>query len=227
MIIEILCEDKSSVPVLHQIFEQLQNEYEELFDVVNIFPHRGKGKLPDSLSTPPKPFSSSLLDLLPAKVRAYDKIYQKEEIVLIVVLDADNQNESTIYQNIEYVMRQEAPNKYFVIGIPVEEMEAWLLGDRKAVKDAYPNADFSLIEEYQQDEVNHTWEFLAKAILHERAERLIKAGYPAVGIYKNRWATEIAPYLNINENQSPSFAAFIERFRRVMSWVKEDRDEAN
>lgn len=222
MILEVLCEDKSSVPVLEHFLIILQKEYSSLFEDYYIYPHRGKGKLPEDPQAEPKPFSASLLDLLPAKIRAYRQVYQPDELVLIIVLDADDDNVNELYKNIAGLLQKEAADQYFIIGISVEEMEAWLLGDRQAILEAYPNADFDLIKDYEQDSINHTWEFLAKVILKEKADSLIKAGYPAIGIYKNRWALDIAPYLKIENNQSPSFQIFIKHFRRVMNWIEEN-----
>ncbi len=223
MILEVLCEDKSSVPILEHFLNLFQTEYDSLFNHYYIYPHRGKGKLPEDPKAAPKPFSASLLNLLPAKIRAYNQVYRQNEIVFIVVLDADDDNINELYKGIAEVMQEEAPQKYFIIGISVEEMEAWLLGDQQAILQAYPNADLDLIKEYEQDSINHTWEFLARAILKERADNLIRAGYPAIGIYKNRWAVDIAPYLKIENNQSPSFHIFISHFRRVMDWIKENK----
>ncbi len=222
MIIEVLCEDKSSVPVLQSLIPQIAAGYQEIIEKIHIYPHRGKGKWPENLKERPKPFASSLLDVLPAKLRAYDQVYQRQEILLVIVLDADDQDQSEIYQNLEYIIRSEAGNKFFVIGIPVEETEAWLLGDPEAVLAAYPAADQKVLEAYPQDAVCHTWEFLARAVLRDRAERLIKAGYPAVGIYKNRWAEAIAPHLQAARNHSPSFQDYRERLLKVLSWIKEE-----
>ncbi|NLJ94492.1 MAG: DUF4276 family protein [Clostridiaceae bacterium] len=220
MILEVLCEDKSSVPVISQILHEISQK-NSLINTVNIYPHRGKGKLPDDINQKPKPLASSLLDLLPAKIRAYDKVYQDKEIILVVVLDLDDQNPSKLYKNIEYVFRNESPNKYFVIGICIEEMEAWLLGDKVALLKAYPNADQKILAKYEQDSIGNTWEILAEVILGQKAESLIEVGYPAVGIYKSRWANKIAPFMTIDANKSPSFQEFISKINTVLAWAEE------
>ncbi|MDI9490324.1 MAG: DUF4276 family protein [Clostridiaceae bacterium] len=223
MIIEVLSEDKSSVPVLEQIFSELLFDYSDLVNKINIYPHRGKGKLPTDLKQKPKAFASSLLDLLPAKIRAYNQIYQNQDIILVVVLDADQDDKNDLYQNIEHVLRKEAPNKFFVIGIPIEETEAWLLGDRKALFAAYPDARKSILENYEQDSICGTWEILARVIMGTQAEQLIKVGYPAVGTYKHIWAEKISQNMRINNNLSKSFHEFIRRFRTVLDWALEGR----
>ena len=110
MLLEVLCEDKSSVPVLNHILQKILQNY-QFVNQIHIYPHRGKGKLPDNIKEKPKSSTSSLLDLLPAKIRAYDKSYKDEEIIFIVVLDLDDQNLSELYKSIEYVFRSESPNK--------------------------------------------------------------------------------------------------------------------
>lgn len=222
MLLEVLCEDKSSVPVLNHILQKILQNY-QFVNQIHIYPHRGKGKLPDNIKEKPKSSTSSLLDLLPAKIRAYDKSYKDEEIIFIVVLDLDDQNLSELYKSIEYVFRNESPNKYFVIGICIEEMEAWLLGDKEALLSAYPNANQNVLNQYQQDGIGHTWEILAEVILDQKADNLIEAGYPAVGIYKYHWAEKIAPYMQIHHNKSPSFQDFVKRMCQVLNWVEEKR----
>lgn len=222
MIVEILTEDKSSVPVLSQIISELLPAYQNLISRVNIFPHRGKGKLPADIDQRPKAFASSLLDLLPAKIRAYHQVYSDQEIILVIVLDADNDDISEIYRNIEYVVRKEAPNKFFVIGIPTEETEAWLLGDRNALLTAYPDTETAILDHYQQDSICGTWEVLARAIMGAGAENLIRIGYPAVGAYKHFWAEKISGNMKIANNKSDSYQDFVKRLIQVFNWAKRD-----
>ena len=220
MIIEVLSEDKSSVPVLSQIIYEVLPAYQNLIKKVNIFPHRGKGNLPADIDQKPKAFASSLLDLLPAKIRAYHKVYSDQEIILVIVLDADNDDSSEIYRNVEYVVRKEAPNKFFVIGIPIEETESWLLGDRNALLTAYPDARTAILDNYQQDSICGTWELLARVIMGSQAENLIRIGYPAVGAYKHLWAEKISRNMKIANNISASYQDFVKRLTQVFDWAK-------
>ena len=107
-----------------------------------------------------------------------------------------------------------------VIGIAVEELEAWLLGDRAAVLAAYPDINTKELDAYEQDSVVGTWEVLASAILGKRAIRLIKAGYPAVGSYKHKWAEAIAPHLDAKRNISPSFRSFYEYLLKCLNQLE-------
>jgi iron-sulfur cluster repair protein YtfE (RIC family) len=60
-------------------------------------------------------------------------------------------------------------------------MEAWMLGDEKAVLAAYPDANRAILRSYDQDSICGTWEVLARAIHGAKAEQIIRLGYPAVG----------------------------------------------
>ena len=74
MLIEILSEDKSGAVVVQRLAERIAES--EGADVkVNVHPHRGCGSLPKDMGAKPPRFASSLLDLLPAKLRAYNKVY--------------------------------------------------------------------------------------------------------------------------------------------------------
>lgn len=43
-------------------------------------------------------------------------------------------------------------------------MEAWLLGDEKAIEEAYPQAKMPLLRKYVQDSIVGTWEYLADVV---------------------------------------------------------------
>jgi hypothetical protein len=99
--------------------------------------------------------------------------------------------------------------------LAIEEMEAWYLGDRAAILEAYPRAKKVELDRYQQDTVCGTWERLADAIHPEGSRPLVKQGYPLVGQKKCEWAQRIAPHMNPERNGSTSFAKFRDGLRRV------------
>ena len=94
--------------------------------------------------------------------------------------------------------------------IAIEEGEAWLLGDNRAVKAAYPSADGSVLRRYSNDVICGTWELLADAVYRGGAEVLKRAGWQAVGREKEAWAQHIAPHVDVERNASPSFQYFRE-----------------
>ncbi|MGI6077101.1 MAG: hypothetical protein ACOYCB_02930 [Fastidiosipilaceae bacterium] len=208
MHIEILVEDKSGGVILDSIFAKICSDQDRMW-TYSIHPHRGAGRLPDALDGRPKLRETTLLELLPAKLRAYRQLYcQGMPLLIVVVLDADD-NPSKAYFNrllkVTHVVGRELP---VIIGLAVEELEAWLLGDEEAILKAYPDADTKVIRAYEQDSVCGTWEILCRAILRERGEQLIELGYPAVGKHKYDWASKISPHLDLENNKSPSFQRF-------------------
>lgn len=216
MHIEVLCEDKSGSVVLDYITARFlaDNDYSCTYE---IRPHRGKGRMPGNFMDKPARFASGLMDLLPAKVRAYADVYDPTELILVVVMDSDDEPFDKIYSDLERILQKFGRKLPYVIGISVEEMESWLLGDRQAILAAYPQARMTVVDNYEQDSICGTWEVLARAIYGNSAERLIKIGYPAIGQYKYEWANSIGPFLKIYENKSPSFRRFIKQLTRIMA----------
>lgn len=93
-----------------------------------------------------------------------------------------------------------------------KEMEAWLLGDEKAILVAYPEMKRKCLKEYQQDDLCDTWEVLANAVYSGGLAGLRKkAKNPYSEIVKGKceWADEIGKRLDFNENKSPSFQEFL------------------
>ena len=48
-------------------------------------------------------------------------------------------------------------------------MEAWLLGDASALKNAYPKSNVNILETYSQDSICGIWEILANLIQQDGA----------------------------------------------------------
>jgi len=207
MKIEILSEDRSSAVMIENLVRRII-KMSPLDCPIYVRPHRGRGDFPLNLSMRPEPNTASLLDLLPAKLRAYDKVYGGTDMILIVLMDADYHSPELLSDQLTSLCKAYAPQVRSVIGLCVEETEAWLLGDSAAVVQAYPDADPMMLNEYVQDSVCGTWEVLCRAILKNQAERVIRVGYPAIGQYKNEWASRISDYMNPDSNLSPSFGKF-------------------
>lgn len=88
--------------------------------------------------------------------------------------------------------------------IVVEELEAWLLGDVAAVREAYPRVPASLASKAgfrDPDAIRGgTWEAF---------ERILqRAGYYKTGLPKVEVATNIAPHVDPGRNTSKSFIVF-------------------
>ncbi len=206
MLIEILSEDKSGAVVVERQVERICDA-EGKRATVNVRPHRGCGSLPKDPNAKPPKFASSLLDLLPAKLRAYNSVFRGEELILIITLDSDSNDPELMRKEIYETAKTYAPDIRSVVGLSTEEVEAWMLGDREAVMDAYPGCDRKVLDAYEQDSVCGTWEVLCRAV-SPNADKLIDIGYPAIGHYKAQWAEQISRYMQPQRNISPSFNNF-------------------
>lgn len=206
MLIEILSEDKSGAVVVQRLAERIcENERTDV--EVHVHPHRGCGSLPKDMTAKPPKFASSLLDLLPAKLRAYNKVYGGQEVILIIAMDSDDNDPQILRQEIYSCASKFAPDIRSIVGLSTEEIEAWMLGDKHAIIDAYPDCRRDVLDSYVQDSVCGTWETLCRAV-SDNAEELIDIGYPAIGHYKALWAETISRYMLPQKNVSPSFNTF-------------------
>lgn len=104
-----------------------------------------------------------------------------------------------------------------VFCIAVEEMEAWLLGDREALKTAYPKAKDGVLKSYSQDSICGTWELLADTIYSGGYKALKKHPYNVIGKVKAEWTENIGKYMVPERNISPSFQYF---YNEVMCRVQ-------
>ena len=203
---EVLVEDRSGSISLEFILEKIlgQNGVDHSW---TIHPFRGIGHLPKGLHRAPSPTNQLLLNNLPRLLRAYGRSLQGPSAVVVVV-DSDNRNCIRFKQDLLNVLNTCNPRPNTLFRIAIEETEAWLLGDRDAVKSAYPNANDVVLNSYVQDSICGTWEVLADAVHPGRSVRLKTLGYPAAGAAKCEWAGKIAPLMDVNSNQSKSFQVF-------------------
>lgn len=207
MRIEILTEDKSGAVTVLRLTKKLC--LDNGFDAqINVRPHRGCGSLPHNWDERPPKFASALLDLLPAKCRAYNSVYSDGDTILVVIIDSDENDPDRMRSELYTVCKKYAPDIRAVIGLCVEEIEAWLLGDHEAILKAYPDADMNALKGYEQDSVCGTWEVLCRALCPDNSDDIIDIGYPAVGQYKAKWAEFISAYMDPSKNVSPSFKTF-------------------
>jgi hypothetical protein len=127
---------------------------------------------------------------------------------VVVVVDLDDRDCLSFKQELLAVLESCQPRPQALFRIAIEEIEAWLLGDRRAIQLAYPKARTRILDAYRQDSICGTWEILAEAIHPGGVAPLKKAGYPLIGQVKCDWARKIAPHLRPEENCSPSFQVF-------------------
>ncbi|MBP7401196.1 MAG: hypothetical protein KBA30_01105 [Clostridia bacterium] len=227
MHLEVLSEDRSGGVVIASILRILRERRSYGYSFA-IRPHRGKGYQPTDPSRRPRRDTVGLLDLLPAKSRAYARVLDPDRNILIVVMDSDSVPPGEVESDLRDTLRRYAAPVPHVIGVCVEEIEAWLLGDRQALLAAYPDADLSVADRYGQDSICGTWQTLARCIHPDSAARIIRIGYPAIGQYKYEWCRDISRYMDPDRNDSPSFRRFLSRLDRTIRALdgKEDASPA-
>ena len=175
--------------------------------------YRGIGRIPKNLHTAPDPRKRLLLNHLPSVLRGYGQSLQRGRDCVVVVLDLDTRDCVTFKQELLDVLVAVGLGPRTLFRIAIEEGEAWLLGDRNAVKAAYPRANDAILNNYTQDAVCGTWEVLADAVHPGGSAQLKTAGHPTAGRAKCEWARRIAPHMNVDGNQSGSFRVFRDGMR--------------
>ena len=176
--------------------------------------YRGIGRLPKDLRTVEDRQNRLLLNQLPRILRGYGRSLTDSSAVIVVV-DLDKRDCMAFKQELLAVLSKCNPSPRTLFRIAIEESEAWLLGDRDALKSAYPKARDSVLDGYVQDSMCGTWEVLADAIHAGGSKRLRQAGYPVAGQAKCEWARAIAPHINVDQNQSKSFQVFRDGVRSL------------
>lgn len=211
---EVLVEDRSSSIALESIMQKILGENGAVHSW-QIYPYRGIGRIPRNLHSVTDPKARILLDRLPSILQGYGKRLQGFPAAVVVVVDLDDKHCMSFKQELLDVLDSCNPRPNTLFRIAIEEGEAWLLGDRAAVKSAYPDAKDTILNNYVQDSICGTWEVLADAIHPGGALPLKQAGYPPAGIAKCEWARNIAPHMDIDSNNSKSFQVFRDGVRNL------------
>jgi hypothetical protein len=210
---EFLIEDSSGAKLLESLLPQWLGPISEPHSW-KIHPYRGVGRIPQGLAKSPDPSKRMLLDQLPRLLRGYGKCAGIDAI--IVILDSDRRDCREFLGELQAIVGacHPAPNTLFRLAI--EEMEAWYLGDREALLQAYPRAKKDVLRQYVQDSVCDTWELLADAIYPGGRTAIKKAGWPLPGQVKAEWAIKIGPHLDPDRNISPSFCKLRDGLKRLI-----------
>lgn len=210
---EILVEDLSGKYALEHLVPGILGPQGEPH-TWRIFSYRGVGRIPRNLNATRDPSRRILLDNLPRLLRGYGTSLASTNATVVVVVDTDNRECGGFLRDLQDLLSSIRPRPRTLFRLAIEEMEAWYLGDRAAILEAYPKAKKVELDRYQQDTVCGTWERLADAIHPEGSRPLVKQGYPLVGQKKCEWAQRITPHMNPESNASKSFAKFRDGLRR-------------
>lgn len=155
--------------------------------------------------------TGKLLNDLATYLRGFDRSLQSFPSVIIVVLDSDDHDVQQFRSELEAVAMQNMIKIDHVFCLAVEEIEAWLLGDRHALLSAYPHAKMHVLNTYVQDSICGTWEVLADAVYPGGTSKLSRehASFIEIGKLKAEWAQNIGIHMDLKSNESPSFNDFI------------------
>lgn len=160
--------------------------------------------------------TGKLLNDLATYLRGFDRSLQSFPSVIIVVLDSDDHDVQQFRSELEAVAMQNMIKIDHVFCLAVEEIEAWLLGDRHALLSAYPHAKMHVLNTYVQDSICGTWEVLADAVYPGGTSKLSRehASFIEIGKLKAEWAQNIGIHMDLKSNESPSFNDFIHEIER-------------
>ena len=211
---EVLVEDSSGSIVVDNVLRAILGENGESHSW-RTHSYRGLGRLPKGLREKGDPANRILLEQLPRILRGYGNSLSHDSAAVVVVVDLDNKDCMTFKRALLGVLEECRPGPRTIFRIAIEEIEAWLLGDRKALMSAYPDAKKSLLDGYVQDSICGTWELLADVVHAGGSAEIKRAGWLAAGEAKCQWAEKIGPLMRPEQNRSPSFQAFREGVRRL------------
>jgi hypothetical protein len=212
MHIEILVEDSSGRALLETLLPEILGSPGDPH-TWRLHPYKGIGRIPPGLTTTADPEKRMLLDQLPRLLSGYSKTPGVDAVV--VVLDSDRRDCVTFLNELRHIAENCKMGEKTTFRLAIEEMEAWYLGDREAILEAYPRAKKSVLDTYVQDSICGTWELLADAVYPGGSAAIKKEGWPLPGQVKHRWAEEIVVFMNVDNNVSPSFCKFRDGLRRI------------
>lgn len=212
---QFLIEDYSGEVFIRHVMDKLIYQYNNITYDCKAFRGLGGFKISGDVN---KVKTDKLLNDLSIYLRGFDKNLQGITAAIIIVLDNDKRDTEKFRNALEAQAQLAMISTDYVFCIAVEEVEAWLLGDREALQSAYPDIRLSLLKDYIQDSICEpgTWEMLANSVYKGGLKRFKKdcPTYREVGKYKAEWANKVGEYIDIDRNISPSFQAFIEELRK-------------
>ena len=198
MHIEFLLEDSSGEKLVAQLLPKILGVHGEKH-TWRLKSYKGIGRIPPGLSAKADPAKRILLDRLPRLLQGYGRTPGIDAVV--VVLDTDRRDCKEFLHELTSLAYKCNPMPHTLFRLAIEEIEAWYLGDRDGLLEAYPNAKRDVLDRYVQDSVCNTWELLADAVHKGGVAAIKKAGWPLAGDIKHEWAEKITPFMNINRNK--------------------------
>ncbi len=210
---DFLIEDLSGKKMLELLLPKLLDESHTW----TIHSYKGVGHIPKDLKSTLDASTRVLLNQLPRLIQGFGKTYegygQNYEAVLIIIVDLDSKDKTNFLLQLETVLNDCSPKPETNFCLAIEEGEAWFLGDKEAIRQAYPSAKQSILANYTPDSICGTWETLADTIYSGGCTKLKQKGSATVGKEKSNWAINIVPYMDIDNNLSSSFCYFRDKIK--------------
>lgn len=210
---QFLIEDQSSTALIEIIMPKIIINNKDV--TFNCKSFKGLGGLKKK-NTAKAIKTGKLLSDLAIYLRGFDKSLKYIPSVIVTVLDNDKRNTQAFQRELENIAIQNHISIDHVFCIAVEEVEAWLLGDKQAIIAAYPKAKVQIINAYKQDSICGTWEVLADAIYPGGLTEFRKdcPTFIEIGKFKKIWAETIGGKMDISNNKSPSFNLFLQEINK-------------
>ncbi|MDR2711940.1 MAG: DUF4276 family protein [Clostridiales bacterium] len=168
---EFLVEDQSSGKAMKNLIPKLLGD-EVTF---RIHTYKGIGRTPKDLRPKSDANKRLLLDQLPRILRGYGKVPNSGYI--IIICDLDDKNKHQFLSELSEILSACNPKPEARFCLAIEEFEAWYLGDREAIKKAYPAAKDNIMNSYINDSICGTWEVLADAVYVGGHKALLQRGW--------------------------------------------------
>jgi hypothetical protein len=215
MHIELLVEDLSGKKALDVLVPKILADHHTF----RVHSYKGIGRIPKNMKDATDPGKRILLTSLPKLLKGYGRTFEgyprDYKAAVVLVCDLDDRNLHAFLDELNAILKACHPKPKARFRLAIEEGEAWFLGDLSAVRSAYPHADDDVLGSYVNDSICGTWEKLADAVYPGGARTLSQKGWQVVGAEKVRWAEDIAPRMNVENNQSPSFCFFRDEIRSL------------
>lgn len=216
MYFSFLIEDKSSGILIEALMKKLVAEHPDVIYACKSFKGIG-GFTPKNKTKETR--TGKLLNDLATYLRGFNSSLRGIPAAVVVVVDNDDRDTEIFYQELQQLAGENDISVDHIFSIAVEEVEAWILGDREAIQQAYPHVRMQVLKNYVQDSICGTWEVLADAVYPGGLKRFKKEcpTYMEVGLQKAEWAKEIGRYMIPKRNQSPSFQQFFQALEDRLS----------
>lgn len=218
---EILVEDQSGKKALDILVPKIIGEGH----TCTVHAYKGIGRIPKNMRDTDAASKRILLDCLPKLLKGYGKTFVNYPVdysaAVVLVCDLDDKCLKDFRAELLAILNACHPQPETRFCFAIEEGEAWFLGDLAAIRSAYSGVKDQVVATYVNDSICGTWEVLADAVYHGGASALSAKGWQAVGAEKSKWAEAIAPRMDVDANDSPSFQYFRQKLRELIGENRE------